>query len=311
MNIGWVTCARFPNGFEREDGVVARLRAAGHEVTPWVWTLPAPVDYDLVIVRSPWDYHLHAARWFAWLDGLTVRCLNPVDVLRWNSDKSYLLELGVPIVPTVIASRGMSLAAAMGDWADVVVKPVISASAHRTWRTGPGAEPSASALRDPIRAEPSASALRDPIRAEPSASALRDPIRAEERFEAELALSNLLVQPFLPEVLETGEWSLVFIDLEFSHAVLKRPKGGDFRSQEEYGSRLQRLDPPDFVLAAARNALAGAPIREHLLYARVDGVVREGEFYLMELELVDPTLFLEHEEGAAARFAEAILRELE
>ena len=285
MNIGWVTCARFPNGFEREDGVVARLRAAGHEVTPWVWTLPAPVDYDLVIVRSPWDYHLHAARWFAWLDGLTVRCLNPVDVLRWNSDKSYLLELGVPIVPTVIASRGMSLAAAMGDWADVVVKPVISASAHRTWRTGPGAEPSASALRDPIR--------------------------AEERFEAELALSNLLVQPFLPEVLETGEWSLVFIDLDFSHAVLKRPKGGDFRSQEEYGSRLQRLDPPDFVLAAARNALAGAPIREHLLYARVDGVGREGQFYLMELELVDPTLFLEHEEGAAARFAEAILRELE
>lgn len=245
------------------------LRAAGHEVVPWVWTLPAPADYDLVVVRSPWDYHLHPTQWFAWLDGLTVPCLNPVEVLRSNSDKSYLLELGVPIVPTVMATRGMSLAAAMGEWKDVVIKPVVSASAHRTWRTGPG---------------------------------------AEERFGAELALSDLLVQPFLPEVLETGEWSLIFLEREFSHAVLKRPIEGDFRSQEEYGSRLQRLDPPDFVLSAARNVLARAP--GHLLYARVDGVVREGQFYLMELELVDPTLFLEHCPGAAERFAEAILRQL-
>jgi len=241
-------------------------------VTPWPWTGPAPEAFDLVVVRSPWDYHLKPGEWRAWLDALRLPCLNPVDILRWNSDKSYLLELealGVPIVPTVLARIGMTLEEAMREWDDVVVKPVVSASAHRTWRTGRG---------------------------------------AEERFEAELAAGDLLVQPFLPEVTEPGEWSLVFLAREFSHAVLKRPASGDFRSQEEHGARVERVEPPAFLLEAARFVLA--QVEGPLLYARVDGILRGEEFLLMELELVDPTLFLEHAAEASGRFAEAICRAL-
>lgn len=270
--VGWLTCERFPDGFEREQATLALLRAAGHRVTPWPWRAPAPEKFDLVVVRSPWDYHLHVAEWGAWLDGLRMPCLNPVDILRWNSDKSYLIELearGIRIVPTVLARAGRSLAEAMGEWDDVVVKPVISASAHRTWRTGRG---------------------------------------AEERFQAELAAGDLLVQPFLPEVTQAGEWSLIFIDRLFSHAVLKRPAVGDFRSQEEYGSRIERVEPAAFLLQAAEAVLEHVP--GPLLYARVDGLVRGEEFSLMELELVDPTLFLEHDPEASGRFAEAILRHL-
>ena len=274
--VGWVTCSKFPQGFEPERPCVQQLQQAGHRVVPWVWDQAPSQEFDLLVVRSPWDYHLKPTEWLQWIDGQRGPILNPPGVLRWNSDKRYLLELeqrGVPIVPTLLARRGESfcLSQQLGErgWAQAVVKPAVSASAYLTWRTDGSDEP---------------------------------------RFPQQLAGGVPLIQPFLPEVTQEGEWSLVFLDRTFSHAVVKRPATGDFRSQEEHGARIEPTRVPDNLLEQARAVLE--QVEGRLLYARVDGIWREQRFLLMELELVDPSLFLEHHPAAQATLAELILREL-
>jgi glutathione synthase/RimK-type ligase-like ATP-grasp enzyme len=215
-----------------------------------VWTDRA-IDwraFDLVIVRSCWDYHLRIAEFRAWIYELEkdgVRLLNPPDVLRWNMHKGYLLELqskGVLIPKTTL----------IDDRGDVVVKPAISASAHATQRMS----------------------------------------------------GDIVLQEFVPEVLAAGEWSLMFFDRIFSHAVKKLPKAGDFRTQEELGGASTAMLPPAHVLAAADRVLGC--VDDDILYARVDMVEREAGVTLMELELIEPGLFLEKDAVAARRFASAI-----
>lgn len=110
----------------------------------------------------------------------------------------------------------------------------------------------------------------------------------------------------MTEIAETGEWSLMFIDGAFSHAVRKRPGGGDFRVQHELGGSLEPLSAPDPALALARDVLSAVP--GAWIYARVDVVLTNGGFLLMELELLEPSLFLEQADGAPQRLADAIER---
>ena len=122
-------------------------------------------------------------------------------------------------------------------------------------------------------------------------------------------MGDCLVQPFVPEVQDPGEWSLIFLDGVFSHAVVKRPAAGDFRVQEEFGGTRHPADAPPELVAQAERVLALAG--ERTLYARVDGVVRGGLFQLLELELVEPSLFLDVVPAAAERFADAVVRWLD
>jgi hypothetical protein len=193
-------------------------------------------------------------------------------------DKRYLLEVetrGVPIVPTRHAPRGsaVELPALLRDagWTEAVVKPSVSGGAFETWRAGPGDHHA-------------------------------------RRFARQLATMDCLVQPFLPELVSEGEWSLLFFRDRYSHAVLKRPVGGDFRVQEEFGGVFSAAEPAPEVLAGAAAALAAAG--KETLYARVDGVVRAGRLEVMELELVEPSLFLGTAAGAAERFAAEIVAAL-
>ena len=156
-------------------------------------------------------------------------------------------------------------------WQDVVVKPAVSASARGTWR----------ASRVTTH-------------------------ESHERFAAQLLEQDLLVQPFCSEIALNGEWSLVFFDGEFSHGVLKRPADGDFRVQRHFGGHPTAAAPsPRLVEQAARILTT---LGERLLYARVDGFERDGDFVLMELELNEPYLFLSLSAGAASCFADAIIR---
>ncbi|MFO0633676.1 MAG: hypothetical protein U0168_12570 [Nannocystaceae bacterium] len=259
---------------------IAPLAALGHQVVPLVWNAgPLPAQLDAVVVRACWDYHREVAGFRAWLDALAARGLaviNPVPLLRWNLDKHYLRELaaaGVPIPQTVFVPSGPApqldaLLAAHGI-DEAVVKPAISLSADRTWRCD------------------------------------RASARARQRdFEAMLVDRGALVQAFVPEVLRDGELSLVFFDGEFSHAVRKRPRAGDFRVQADHGGSREPADPPPWVTAQARQGLGHAPQRSS--YARVDGIVVGDRFVLMELELIDPVLFLAAARHAAVRFAAAI-----
>ncbi len=256
------------------------LRSRGARVDPVVWDAPG-VDwtaFDAVVVRSVWDYHLRPLEFLRWVDRVEeagARLLNPPGVLRWNHHKSYLRDLaarGVATVPTAWLDHGSrpQLGGVLAErgWAEAVVKPAVSASAHETWRTSP-------------------------------AAAAAD----QDRLLALLLAGDVLVQPLVPEVQSPGEWSLVFFGGSFSHAMLKRPREGDFRVQEELGGRAEWTVPAPALVEQAAQALATAPAP--CLYARVDGVERGGRLILMEMELIEPVLYFEADPAAASRFAES------
>jgi glutathione synthase/RimK-type ligase-like ATP-grasp enzyme len=283
--VGFATSERHAELVADDRLAAARLRALGLEVRPVVWTREtARVDgCAAVVVRSCWDYHLMPAQFHAWIRAVEARgasVWNPPAMIAWNTDKEYLRALevaGVPVPDTIWVARGeqRNLTALLRErgWARAVVKPAISATAWRTFVTRP-------------------------------ATARSD----QERLDEILTGSGALVQEFVDAIETEGEWSLVFFDGAFSHAVVKRPTSGDFRVQEDFGGSSTPEVPSAGLVEAASHALRQVPGSP--LYARVDGVVVDDAFVLMEMELIEPSLFLASDAGAADRFAQAIVRRL-
>jgi len=286
--VALVTYDARPEPTDDDRLLVDALSARGVLVHAVPWTDPSArwASYDAVIVRSCWDYFLRAEEFHAWLAGLErdgARVMNDVRTLRWNADKTYLVDLAaraVPIIPTRWLDRGGS--ASLGElradtgWSELVVKPTVSGGAHRTWRATPAAEAA-----------------------------------DEARLAAMLEEGAVMVQPLIDEIEREGEWSLLFFDGRYSHAVLKRPRSGDFRVQREHGGTLQPAEPSRAVVEAAERALRGVPHDERPLYARVDGCVVDGELLLMELEVLEPELFLRCAPEAPGRLARALLARLD
>lgn len=278
--VALVTAAHVDPTRGDEGGLVAALAARGIDATWQAWDAPevAWAGFDLVVLRSCWDYHRREAAFVRWLHALRddgVRLANPVDRVLANRHKGYLLALaehGIPIPDTELLPAGTSIdlgarLAALG-WEDAVLKPAVSASADSTWRVRTaGLVP----------------------------SALRLATLLEQR--------DMLLQRFLPAI-GTGELSLIHIEGRFSHAVAKRPAEGDFRSQEEFGAQLAcvEADAATREVAARALELQGADC----LYARVDLVLDAAGPRLMELELIEPSLFLRLAPEALPRFAAAI-----
>ena len=251
----------------------AALAAAGLAVEQRVWTDPGDLTgFDLILPLFAWGYQRDVAVWYALLDRLAgLPVVNPVPVLRWNSDKAYLAELGakgVAVVPTVevAALDDASLAqarAALGV-EEVVVKPAVSGGADGTHRVAPGAPIPTDALGQ-----------------------------------------RRLVQPLMPGILADGEYSLFFFGGAFSHAIVKRPASGDFRVQEQFGGRETGWDASEPARLLAAAALAAAPAPP--VYARVDMVGdAAGVLHIMELELIEPSLFLHHAADKGAAFGRAV-----
>ena len=253
---------------------------------PWSDASAEWPGFDAVVVRSCWDYFLRADEFHAWLDRLEAsgaRVLNDVATLRWNADKTYLRDLaalGVPTIPTRWLDRGSApsleeLRRATG-WSELVVKPTVSGGAHRTWRVAPDAGP-----------------------------------EDQSRVAAMVEDGAAMVQPLLGEIERDGEWSLIFFAGRYSHAVLKRPRTGDFRVQREHGGSLEPVRPPRDVIAAAARVIAAIPVGDGPpLYARVDGCIVRGKLLLMELELLEPELFLRCDVAAPGRLADTVLERL-
>ena len=257
---------------------VAPLAALGWTVAEVPWRAEADWDtYDLVVIRSPWDYHDAPAEFaevLAQIDASSARLENPLPVVRWNLDKTYLQDLeaaGVPIVPTRWAD-GLTpdvLADAVRQWGggEVVAKPTVSANADSTFRLGPDADTWTEAV-------------------------------------SSLADRPCLVQPFVRAVVDEGEFSVFAFGGEISHAILKTPADGDFRVQEEHGGRIVSVTPSTDLGAITEAALAAVPWPEPLLYVRVDAVRQSsGALAIMELELIEPSLYFPYGEGSAERFA--------
>jgi hypothetical protein len=272
-----------PEISDDERPVAELLRERGVAVASAVWDDPA-VDwshFDSVIIRSTWDYHFKPHQYETWLRSFMDRpgqLWNPPLAVLQNMHKSYLTTLaenGLEVVPTHCQRRGeeVSLLELLNRyaWKEAVIKPAISASAHGTWR-----------------------------------SSLATANADQENFATQLLAQDLLVQPYISEVAAQGEWSLVFFDMQYSHAVLKRPTEGDFRVHREYGGKSFTAEPSPSLINQAEVVLAA--IDHSLLYARVDGIERGGRFILMELEINEPFLFLGYSHGAAHRFADAIFK---
>ena len=282
--IALVTADEYPELEPDSQRLLPALAARGIDARPVVWTDP-DVDwssFQAIVVRSPWDYFLRAAEWADWLervDATGVPMFNPGKVIRWNSHKSYLQQLasaGVPVIDTVLTTSSApgdlnDLLAGAG-WDDAIVKPAIDGGAMRLFR-----------VRD----------VDDP----------------QERFDALVADGDVLVQPFLPSIVEDGELSMIYLDGELQHTVRKKAKPGDIRVQPYWGGAYVLEEPSAEALDVARRIFDA--VDADLLYARVDLVNGlDGSLQLIELEVIEPLLFLELNDAAPARFAEALAARL-
>lgn len=277
--VALVTCAQFPQLGEDEPLLLHALRERGVDAQPAVWDDPA-VDwaaYDLVVVRSAWDYSLRRDDFVAWAQSVP-RLLNPADVIAWNTDKRYLAS--VPrAVSTTFVEPGDGWDPPAGEF---VVKPTVSAGSRDTARYGPGEE---AAAREHVSA-----------------------LQAGGR--------TAMVQPYLGAVDSHGETALLFFDGEYSHSIRKgqmlqpgqAPTGEVIYLEEEISAR----EPDRDEHAAADEVLGSLPWpRGSLLYARVDLIPdADGTPRLVELELTEPSLFLSYSPGAPDRLAERVIARL-
>jgi glutathione synthase/RimK-type ligase-like ATP-grasp enzyme len=283
--IGFATSAKYRDLTVGDILTVAELRKRGYEVEPLVWSEEPPhrVTCDVVVLRSVWDYHLDPERFLNWVTTVAQRAIifNHPDTVRWNSYKRYIFDLqqaGIPVPSTTLVEAGgnVDLAKSLLQLRSpkAVIKPAISASAYETY-------------------------LVD----------LDNASTMQARISELLLSRAMLIQEFVPEISTRGEWSLMFLGGAYSHAVRKIPQSGDFRVQSEHGGIHLPENPPVAVLELAERTVNH--FAADSLYARVDLVEASSRPLIMEVELIDPELFLATASNAASRLADTLLRMFE
>ncbi|MEM7082102.1 MAG: hypothetical protein AAF465_05170 [Pseudomonadota bacterium] len=290
MNIVLATCLKQPDISVSDQVLADALRRTGCDVSgvPWNGDWQPFAEADAVIIRTTWDYFEYYPEFTQWLDKLVTADLfvaNPLPVLRWNAHKQYLFDLierGAPVLPMMAVEHDAPAIAQLTTeqgWDKAVLKCLISGTARGLSRFQPA-----------------------------------DLSSIERALEVASPWSEygLMVQPFMPQIQDHGEVSMVFIDDVFSHAVLKTPKENEFRIQSEFGGRYARVEPETQWLDAASDCLeaARAATDSDTLYARVDGLVVDGQFKLMELELTEPELMFNLAPESANRLADAVRQRL-
>ncbi len=236
-----------------------------HEIVSWSDPNVQWEKFSLLLIKSTWDYFDHYSDFLAWIatiKALGIPTLNDLDTIIWNSSKRYLREIeekGFPVIKGAVLEVGKQIDSSLIEQymgtGTCVVKPLVSGGAKNTFK-----------------------------------------INASEwesfagQIQALVDKEDFLIQPYVKEITEIGEYSLIFFNGEFSHAVLKSPASDDFRVQHYFGGTIKTIDPDsEMLLSAAKLVAEFAP---ESLYARVDGVKIDGVFHLMELELIEPYLFL-------------------
>ncbi|MBN4081013.1 hypothetical protein JYT44_01475 [Caldithrix abyssi] len=281
--IGLATCSHIPNLTEDDQLLLNALKSRGQNTQPFLWNDDESWKaYHCIVIRSCWDYHQRLSEFLDWLEKVEsagVKVINSPRIIRWNSNKRYLFDLqkqGIPIVPTIELKPGMNLETELNTlkWEKAVVKPTVSASAYHTWLTN-------------------------------SENPDGDQLRLDDTFQK---VDGMIAQQFLPEIKTHGEWSLLFFCGQFSHGVIKKPQAEDFRVQDEYGGKSKKENPNPSIVNQARIILDC--IEEVPVYARVDGIEINNNFILMELELIEPYLYLSMESSAAKQVAGGITSQL-
>lgn len=280
--VGYKKEVKFSQGVTNDEDadLISFLKNKGLDVVPTIWN-DENVDwksYDVAIIKSPWDYHNNLQEFLNWLDHLerqSVKVLNPVEIIKWNADKHYLKDIAEKQLP-VIASEYLEKGSSFGQHFfevfgvdQLVVKPCVSAGAQNTVTIN------------------------------------RDNFDERSKdINAFLEEQDYMVQPFVEEI-KNGEWSFLFFNGKYSHCSLKTPKQGDFRVQHYHGGSISYPTPEPLHIEQAGAYLKSLP--HHTLYARVDGVIVDHSFKLMELELIEPYLFLNGDDTLLENYYKALM----
>lgn len=275
-------------GLSSDDQFLLKaLHRRGVAVEPVVWEDPL-IDWDrapLTLIRSAWDYAYRLPAFLRILERVVrgTSLLNPIELVRWNAHKSYLLAVdkrGIATIPSVLLCRDGDVEGserellAMVERQDLVIKPAVGAGGKWTTRIARG-----------------------------------DTQAAQAHVERVLRYEDALVQPFLPEVMSHGEVSIVVIDGIVSHAVRKRGATGDFRVHSEYGGTVEAIAVSPAYAHYAAQVLAALP--EVPFYARIDVVESEERgLLLMEAELIEPELFFAYSPAGTELFVDRVLQRL-
>ena len=261
------------------------LKAVGWLAEEVSWRKP-DVDwnsYDAVVIRTTWDYQDDVEAFLACLqriDASSAQLQNSLKIVEWNISKRYLRDLqnqGINIVPTLwfdsFSLAELQLGFSYFNTSEIVLKPLVSANADYTYRLTP-------------------ENLNNQV----------------EQLQAVFAQREFMLQPFLSGIVDEGEYSLFYFAGHYSHSILKQPGAGDFRVQEEHGGKLKSIQPCEEMLTTARHCLAALPA--DVLYARVDLVRHKKEFAVIEIELIEPSLYFNMDTSSPQRFVDAFIEML-
>ena len=266
-----------------DEHAIEPLREFGWQVSTLSWrqTSISWSDFDIAIIRSTWDYWNDVPTFLETLERINreTKLANRLDLVHWNLAKTYMRDLeekGIGIVPTLWAdslepgSFG-AFKRKLGS-NEIVVKPVVGANGDDAFRISPAETP-----------------------------------ERLEQIAARFDKRDCMIQPFMPNIIDEGEYSLFFFAGEYSHAILKKPAVSEFRCQEEHGGEILSVLPQEKLLTRARQALE--TLLPPPLYARIDFIRNDmDDFLVMELELIEPSLYLRMDTQAPGRFAAAIDR---
>ncbi|MGA0222622.1 MAG: ATP-grasp domain-containing protein [Candidatus Nanopelagicales bacterium] len=286
IRVGLATCAALPNGDEDESLLAAALNDRGVDTEWVVWSASDPdamgERFDAVVIRSTWDYVDDREAFVGWVEACTAPVWNSASVVRWNSDKRYMLDLleaGVPTVPThIVATLDQDWSVPQGC-EEIVVKPAVGAGSRGAQRFR---------VADEIN------------EARHHAGAIID------------SGNTAVVQPYLASVDSGSETALIHIDGQFSHSVskgplLRRDGSGEWVEGLYLAEDIDHREVGEQQLVVARAALEAAPPGD-VLYARVDLVDDDnGAPMVLELELIEPSLFFAFDAGSAQKMADAIV----
>ena len=282
MNVGILTCARLPELLESDQKLIPLFKQYNINAKAVIWDDDS-IDwttFDYLLFRNTWDYYQKENTFNDWLkkmESLGIKTLNPLAVIQQNKHKFYLKELekkGVLILPTIFLEKNSkkNLENILPEsWKKIVIKPAFSAGSYLT------------KLVDRSELE-----------------------SIQKEFEEHFETKDFLLQEFRPEIKELGETSLIFFNGNFSHAINKKPIEGDFRVQIQYGGNYTLVEPSIELITQAQAILKQIP--EKLLYARIDGIVKDKHLHLMEIELIEPDLYFDIAIGSRERFVEAFLK---
>lgn len=257
------------------------FEAQGLKVNITYWDNPTYEwqETKSVLFRTIWDYFERFDEFWEWLEQVKTktRLINSYELIKWNIDKHYLKDIsswGIETVPTYFADKGCNMKlheiAKRNQWKDLVIKPAISASAFKTYKI------------------------------------LANEIQVNEKlFNSLVQERNMLVQPYFETITQLGEASLMVFDGKFTHAILKKAQPGDFRVQDDFGGTVHNYIPTKAEINFAEKVFETCKTKP--VYGRVDIVWdNDKNFYLSELEIIEPELWIRNYPKCAERIAEAV-----